>query len=247
MTIDANELRRLAQEATPGPWKKIPVGDGRQKFAVADSEFLSILTVTDEGGATFGTVYDDADAKFMTAANPATISELLDRLEAAEKERDAAELMSLALRARVEQMERQEPVFWWRPCSDGTYEGPLHNNSIERVRKLSGAWSPLYALPGAQPDSSVPEGWMRVIDEALVIAHIGVANAHDTYEQAKAKLDNLIGFNVDIATDPAVNGGWKLMPTEPTQEIRDAWTSHMHESFRVAYQAMLAAAPEAKP
>ena len=83
--IDINELRRLTQEATPGPWKMHPVGDGRQKFTVADSEFLSILTVTDEGGATFGTVYDDADAKFIAAVNPATISELLDRLEAAEK------------------------------------------------------------------------------------------------------------------------------------------------------------------
>ena len=67
-----------------------------------------------------------------------------------------------ALRAKVEEMEKQEPVFWWRPCSDGTYEGPLHNNSIERVRKLSGAWSPLYALPGAQPAPSVPEGWQLV-------------------------------------------------------------------------------------
>ena len=87
--IDINELRRLAQAATPGPWKMLPVGDGRQKFAVADSEFLSILTVTDEGGATFGTVYDDDDARFIAAANPATISELLDRLEAAEKERES--------------------------------------------------------------------------------------------------------------------------------------------------------------
>lgn len=93
MTIDINELRRLTQEATPGPWKMLPVGDGRQKFAVADSEFLSILTVTDEGGATFGTVYDDADAKFIAAANPAAINELLDRLEAAEKD--------IALKERV--------------------------------------------------------------------------------------------------------------------------------------------------
>lgn len=86
MIIDINELRRLAQEATPGPWKMLPVGNGRQKFAVADSEFLSILTVTDEGGATFGTVCDDADAKFIAAASPAAISELLNRLESAEKE-----------------------------------------------------------------------------------------------------------------------------------------------------------------
>ena len=89
MTTDINELRRLAQGAAPGPWKMVPVGDGRQKFAVADSEFLPILTVTDEGGTTFGTVYDDADAKFIAAANPATVSELINRLEAVEKERDA--------------------------------------------------------------------------------------------------------------------------------------------------------------
>lgn len=37
-----------------------------------------------------------------------------------------------------------EPVFWYRPCSDGGYEGPIHNEGIERVRKLSGAWQPLY-------------------------------------------------------------------------------------------------------
>lgn len=132
---DINELRRLAQKATPGPWKMLLVGDGRQKFAVADSEFLSILTVTDEGGGTFGTVYDDDDARFIAAANPAAISELLDSLEAAEKERDAlrAENEALAanlrgkhsttgatyahliedrdeLRAKVDAMERQEPV-----------------------------------------------------------------------------------------------------------------------------------------
>ena len=35
---------------------------------------------------------------------------LMAKLEAAEKERDAAELMSLALRAKIAEMERQEPV-----------------------------------------------------------------------------------------------------------------------------------------
>ena len=68
-------------------------------------------------------------------------------------------------------------------------------------------------VTGVQPAPSIPEGWLRAIDEALVVAHIGVANESDTYEQAKAKLDNLIGFHVDVATDPAVNGGWKLVPT----------------------------------
>lgn len=66
----------------------------------------------------------------------------------------------------------------------------------------------------AQPAPSIPDGWLRAIDEALVVAHIGVANESDTYEQAKAKLDSLIGFNVDIATDPAVNGGYKLVSVD---------------------------------
>ena len=40
---------------------------------------------------------------FQEEANPSEVLELLDRLEAAEKERDA-------LRARIEAMEKQEPV-----------------------------------------------------------------------------------------------------------------------------------------
>ena len=98
MTIDTNELRRLAQAATPGPWKLLPVGDRAKRFAVADINFLSVLTVVYECGTNFGAVYLDGDAKFIAAANPAAINELLDRLEAAEKERDA--LLSLLKEAR---------------------------------------------------------------------------------------------------------------------------------------------------
>ena len=117
-------------------------------------------------------------APTMGAESVKTAIEMIERLEAAEKsdaesiamyrkardERDAlraavrheADCVEAckseieALRAKIARMEQQEPVFWWRPCSDGAYEGPLHNNSIERVRKQSGAWSPLYALPGAK-------------------------------------------------------------------------------------------------
>lgn len=108
-------------------------------------------------------------------------------------------------------------------------------------------WMPLPELPGAQPVPSVPDGWLRAIDEALVTAHIGVANAHDTYEQAKAKLDNLIGFFVDVATDPAVNGGWKLMPIVSTEEMDNAGSEHCDgylSTAQVVWDAMLAAAPK---
>lgn len=94
------------------------------------------------------------------------------------------------------------------------------------------------------------KGWLRAIDEALVVAHIGVANASDTYEQAKVRLNSLICFHIDVATDPAVNGGYKLMPIEPTHEtlmdIVGVVTAPLSfREVRAIYDAMLAS-PEAK-
>ena len=101
-----------------------------------------------------------------------------------------------------------------------------------------------------------PSGWLRAIDEALVVAHIGVANASDTYEQAKAKLDNLIGFHVDVATDPAVNGGYKLVPIEPTETFYKCFSAYDgtsysnpfdYDDFVKDWREALEATPEAKP
>ena len=122
-------------------------------------------------------------------------------------------------------------------------------------RAESGTWAAAWKAAkrhGAQSARSQPEGWLRAIDEALVVAHIGVANAGDTYEQAKAKLDNLIGLHVDIATDPAVNGGWKLVPVEILgrfPEINQNNYNHDDVCNLNAWgvELVLAAAPEAKP
>ena len=82
-----------------------------------------------------------------------------------------------------------------------------------------------------------------------------MANAHDTYEQAKAKLDKLIGLHVDVATDPAVNGGWKLMPIEPTKEIYECFSAYDgtsysnpfdRDEFLKDWRAALAASPAQK-
>lgn len=56
---------------------------------------------------------------------------------------------------RIVTTENQEPMFWVRLCSDGMYEGPIHNAQIERVRAQSGAWSPLFL--GAAPVAQQPQ------------------------------------------------------------------------------------------
>lgn len=52
------------------------------------------------------------------------------------------------LRARAECPQPgagNKPMFWYRPRADGGYDGPLHDEQIEDVRKRSGAWIPLCA------------------------------------------------------------------------------------------------------
>ena len=124
MTIDTNELRRLAQAATPGPW----IGCG-PSFGESLPKYLNEVVVDREGdeddgysicNAPIGLDEEhSADMAFIAAANPATVSELLDRLEVAEKdialkERVIDSLGSTlnavsnerdALRAKIEEME----------------------------------------------------------------------------------------------------------------------------------------------
>lgn len=41
--------------------------------------------------------------------------------------------------------------------------------------------------------------WVRVIDEALVCAGIGVADDGDSYQDAKKKLNDLIVWNIEVS------------------------------------------------
>lgn len=64
----------------------------------------------------------------------------------------------------ADQPAQQEPLFWYRPRSDGFYEGPIHNAQIEQIRKDSGGWQPLYTRPQArEPEQpTTPQGWKLV-------------------------------------------------------------------------------------
>ena len=57
----------------------------------------------------------------------------------------------------------------------------------------------------------IRSGWLRAVDDNMTSSHIGVANACDTYHEARKKLSDLIEWHVQVATDPCVNGGFVLV------------------------------------
>lgn len=136
-----------------------------------------------------------------------------------------------SLHAAIEEMEKAKPVAYlysgWQLLTPDEVEE--RNKEYDRNSQEHDEQVPLYTHP-----APIPEGWLQAIDEALVVAHIGVANPSDTYEQAKAKLDTLIGLHVDIATDPAVNGGWQLVPIEPTDHMRTEGRETYRNDVRAA-------------
>lgn len=183
--IDTKELRRLAQAATPGPW----INHGRQPnvaglphSAVAAKTLLARVY-----SETYGDVEQEtANASFITAANPAAISELLDHLEATEKDRSnfIVEIGRLcaqcdALRAKIEAMEKQEPVAWLhesRRDSDVVTSAVKHVWGKAAVGSMAAYSIPLYLAPGAQPTPSIPEGWKK---ELFCIQHAMAMNNWD--------------------------------------------------------------------
>lgn len=67
----------------------------------------------------------------------------------------------------------KKPLFWYRPCSDGAYEGPIHDSSIEEVRKKSGAWKPLFDHSGDATDMAAEIERLRPLaDEVQAARHV---------------------------------------------------------------------------
>ena len=99
--------------------------------------------------------------------------------------------------------------------------------------------------------------YAQAVGEALIVAHLGVDDSADSFEQANKKLMSLIDWSIQVATDPAVNGGFKLVPIEPQgrqqfnaafnlcSEFGDVFV-RANESFAMAvYREMVKAAPSA--
>jgi hypothetical protein len=94
---DIKRLRDIAQAATPGPWQ----WDGNvcdydesneSPWLVTDAYAAGIYKHLNGGAILKGSIkcLNEADAAYIAAASPAALLGLLDRLAAAERERDEA-------------------------------------------------------------------------------------------------------------------------------------------------------------
>ena len=124
------------------------------------------------------------------------------------------------LRTKIEQMERQEPVGW---LLDGDFYEVKQMSLYKDNEPLPGQTA-LYALPGAQPAQSVPEGWKPIPEE------------HQTFDLVDLRLAD--GSVLCGCVSQADGDYWWKGPSgEVFIDPKYASVTHWR----------LAAAPEAKP
>ena len=95
MTIDTTKLRELANKATTGPWEQI------NHIVFTETGDLEWVVANARSGNSI------IDAKYIAAANPATVLALLDELDAANTSRRAAQARVAELTEQVQKMGRE--------------------------------------------------------------------------------------------------------------------------------------------
>lgn len=97
--------------------------------------------------------------------------------------------------------QQSEPVAWIRLRSDGGYEGPIMDASMEDVRKRSGAWTPLYA--GSAPASPVPELTVEMSRFLTDVVTAAGLLAHGKRDKALASRISAFAFDLRTGAAPA--------------------------------------------
>ena len=125
------DLRRLAEQATPGPWRV--AGESQTGWKIDDGDHGDVTATYCHG---CGGIYTEADAAYIAAANPQAILALLDRLDDLETDfrREFSEVRGIvadrdALAVRVAALEEQIP----QPHIDGG----LLEQAIRNCRRRS--------------------------------------------------------------------------------------------------------------
>lgn len=93
---------------------------------------------------------------------------------------------------------------------------PAPSTVTAEVMNLCISLDRLAHMVAALRTASQPRDPFRhAVEQELVCAHLGVAGENDDEETARKKLAELIDWHIAVATDPAVNGGFKLVPATP--------------------------------
>ena len=237
--IDTKELRRLAQAATPGPdgvslnWLKLLQDFQKEANPAVINEILDRLEEAES---------DCVEQALLLGMGSSREAALMAKLEVAEKERDvlrtavrheadcveAAMAEIKSLRAKIEAMERQEPVgvlhvgsCYGEELEDWEFEADQRVCDRLNERHVTNPTSlKLYALPGAQPAPSVPT--------ALLVAVADLV--------AQMEIVSRVGF-VDTPNDKDSCAAFCV--------AEGTWLELMSAIESLA--SALAAAPEAKP
>lgn len=205
---------------------------------------------------------DIVDHIYLHANIKPLLSEMLDRLDAAEKS-DAESLAMYrrarderdALRAKVVEMEKQEPVAWARKLGmDLPSFGCVTDLKYRPSNMPESAYMPLYALPvaQAQPAPSFADAYQGAMEEVAIWKKRAL-EAEDLNRKFSAEINGPTYMGEPTQPAPSVPDGWKLVPIEPTTGMIDAaeyvdWgDADVRGSCINAWNRMLSVAPEAKP
>ena len=90
-----DELKKLAEAAAPGKWEYSMTSSGFRKIKASDKLICGV--------SSFGC----QDARYIAAANPATILSLIARLESAEADAKQADDFSRQLADKIEPLEKE--------------------------------------------------------------------------------------------------------------------------------------------
>ncbi len=107
-----SELKAAAMAATPGPWfvHEKPCEDGNYGIDTSDNEWTAEAVVW--WGFARQSIWKEEDARFIAAANPAAVLELLAELEATRKQSQelAKQCVRLGARAAIAERKLATPV-----------------------------------------------------------------------------------------------------------------------------------------
>ena len=269
--IDTKELRRLAQAATPGYWY-VERGNyvyGSKEVTDGEEAWHPIIACTDDDEAS---INFEGNAKFIAAANPAAISELLDRLDRVEKtNRDWLRANSPGGWIDDLRMERNDLRAAVRHEADCIEAAMAEINSL-RARIETAENDAAHQKALAESALRVAEGWERKCGELRArieqmekqkpVASVWRCDnnhIHGSCEQTLpmgAKLYALPGAQ----PAPIIPEGWKLVPIKPTPSMKTAGIGVevyqdsppaadclTWEEVEAIYTAMIEVAPEVKP